>query len=332
MTPEWGVINRALCLKEPDGNKEEIVTVATQMIKDLLENGVHFGHQTNKWHPKMGKFIFGEKNGIYIIDLKKTEEALTKAMGFVTEIAAEGKKLLFVGTKKQAKSIIRKEAQRCGMFFIDERWLGGCLTNFDTIRKSVDRLKHIQGIKAGDTYNSYAKKEKAKIDREEYKLMKNLEGILDMTKLPDALVVVDAELEDIAIKEARKIGIPVIALIDTNCDPNVVDYPVPGNDDAIRSIEYIVSRLADAAEAGVKESVTGKKVKDMRDLTGESETKGPAVEAERSEEAPVQEQPVPEQPVAEKPEQPVAEKPEHQPEEEKAKEEDSPEGDIKLDA
>lgn len=252
-------------------NEEEVVTVATQMIKDLLENGVHFGHQTNKWHPKMGKFIFGEKNGIYIIDLKKTEEALTKAMEFAKSVAAEGKTLLFVGTKKQAKAIIRSEAQKCGMYFIDERWLGGCLTNFDTIRKSVDRLKHIQGIKAGEVYNAYAKKEKAKIDREEYKLLKNLEGIVEMTKLPNALVVVDAEIEDIAIKEAKKIGIPVIALIDTNCDPNCVDYPVPGNDDAIRSIEYVVSKIAEAVSEGVKESVSGKKVKDLRELSGKTE-------------------------------------------------------------
>lgn len=262
------------------------MTVATQMIKDLLENGVHFGHQTNKWHPKMGKFIFGEKNGIYIIDLKKTEEALLKAMAFAKNLASEGKKVLFVGTKKQAQKIIRQEALRCGMFFVDERWLGGCLTNFDTIRKSVDRLKHIQEIKAGDVYGSYAKKEKAQIDREENKLLKNLDGIKDMTKLPDALMVVDAELEDIAIKEARKIGIPVMALIDTNCDPNVVDYPIPGNDDAIRSIEYVVSKIAQALEEGVKEGVTGKKVKDMRDMSGKKTETIEAAAEEKAEEAP----------------------------------------------
>ena len=262
------------------------MTVATQMIKDLLENGVHFGHQTNKWHPKMGKFIFGEKNGIYIIDLKKTEEALLKAMAFAKNLASEGKKVLFVGTKKQAQKIIRQEALRCGMFFVDERWLGGCLTNFDTIRKSVDRLKHIQEIKAGDVYGSYAKKEKAQIDREENKLLKNLDGIKDMTKLPDALMVVDAELEDIAIKEARKIGIPVMALIDTNCDPNVVDYPIPGNDDAIRSIEYVVSKIAQALEEGVKEAATGKKVKDMRDMSGKKTETIEAAAEEKAEEAP----------------------------------------------
>jgi len=256
------------------------VAVATQMIRDLLENGVHFGHQTNKWHPKMGKFIFGEKNGIYIIDLRKTEEALIKAMDFVRELAAEGKTVLFVGTKKQAKKIIKQEAERCGMFFVDERWLGGCLTNFNTIRKSVDRLKHLQEVKAGDIYNEYAKKEKAQIDREEYKLLKNLGGIREMTKMPDALVVIDAELEDIAIKEAIKIGIPVVALIDTNCDPNLVDYPVPGNDDAIRSIEYVVGKLAQAIEEGKRGAGAGKTVKDMKALAGEEEKKAGIAEQE----------------------------------------------------
>lgn len=288
------------------------MTVATQMIKDLLENGVHFGHQTNKWHPKMGKFIFGEKNGIYIIDLKKTEEALIKAMAFAKAAAAEGKTLLFVGTKKQAKAIIRSQAQRCGMFFVDERWLGGCLTNFDTIRKSVDRLRQIQDTKATEAYNSYAKKEKAKIDREEYKLLKNLEGIREMTKLPDAMVVVDAEIEDIAIKEARKIGIPVIALIDTNCDPACVDYPVPGNDDAIRSIEYVVSRIADAVAEGVKESVSGKKVKDLREVSAKSQAQtGAAADTERTK-------------------APLHQAPEKKEIEEEASEEPA-EGDIKLD-
>ena len=240
------------------------MTTATQMIRDLLENGVHFGHQTNKWNPRMADYIFGEKSGIYIIDLKKTEEALTKAMEFVRGITSQGKKVLFVGTKKQAKKIIRDEARRCGMFFVDERWLGGCLTNFTTIRKSVDRLNQIQEIKESDLYNAYAKKERARIDREEHKLLKNLEGIRDMGRLPDCVVVVDAEVEDIAIKEARKIKIPVIALIDTNCDPNVADFPIPGNDDAIRSIGYVVAQLANAAEKGFNEFNSGKGIKDLR--------------------------------------------------------------------
>jgi small subunit ribosomal protein S2 len=166
------------------------------------------------------------------------------------------------------------------MFFVDERWLGGCLTNFNTIRKSVDRLKHLQEVKAGDIYNEYAKKEKAQIDREEYKLLKNLGGIREMTKMPDALVVIDAELEDIAIKEAIKIGIPVVALIDTNCDPNLVDYPVPGNDDAIRSIEYVVGKLAQAIEEGKRGAGAGKTVKDMKALAGEEEKKAGIAEQE----------------------------------------------------
>lgn len=223
------------------------------MVKELLENGVHFGHQTNKWNPKMAKYIFGEKSGIYIINLKKTEAALIEAANVIYETTAAGKTILFVGTKKQAKRIIREEAERCSMYYIDERWLGGCMTNFATIRKSVDRMNQLQAMKESDVYDGLAKKEKARIDREEYKLLRNLGGIRKMEVLPDCLVVVDAEAEDIAIKEARKIGIPVVALVDTNCDPTLIDYPVPGNDDAIRSIRYIVSTLADAAEKGYNE-------------------------------------------------------------------------------
>ncbi|MFA6636734.1 MAG: 30S ribosomal protein S2 [Candidatus Omnitrophota bacterium] len=308
--------------------------VATQMIRELLENGVHFGHQTNKWHPKMGKFIFGEKNKIYIIDLKKTEEALIKAMDFVRNLTSEGKKVLFVGTKKQSKKIIKQAAQKSGMFYVDERWLGGCLTNFDTIRKSVERLRYIQQIKEGGTYNEYAKKEKARIDKEEYKLLKNLGGIVEMTKLPDAVVVADAEIGDIAIKEARKVGVPVVALVDTNCDPNMVDYPIPGNDDAIRSIEYIISKIAEAAEEGVKESVTGKKVKDMKnpeqkpeDMPAENVTEPAPAEKPKAEEKQETPASAEETPVEEKVEKKVA------PAEEKPaqEQEDAPEGDIKLD-
>lgn len=226
------------------------MTIGSKIIRELLENGVHFGHQTNKWNPKMEKFIFGEKSGIYIIDLKKTEQALIEAMEMIHDLAATGKMVLFAGTKKQAKQIVREEAQRCGMFFVDERWLGGCLTNFTTVRRSVEKLNHLQEMKASEVYESLAKKEKARIDREEQKLLRNLEGIRDMARLPDCLVVVDAEAQMIAIKEARKIGIPVVALIDTNCDPDLIDFPIPGNDDAIRSIKYIISMLADSAGKG----------------------------------------------------------------------------------
>ncbi len=226
------------------------MATTSNIIRELLENGVHFGHQTHKWNPKMGKYIFGAKSGIYIIDLRKTEEALLAAVAFVEKLASEGKIVLFAGTKKQAKKIIKDEAERCGMFYVDERWLGGCLTNFNTIRKSVDKLNSIQEMKKGEVYETLAKKEKARIDRVEHKLLKNLGGVRNMNKIPDCLVIVDAEAEGIAIAEARTLGIPVIALIDTNCDPTLVEYPIPGNDDAIRSISYIVGMIADAINKG----------------------------------------------------------------------------------
>ncbi len=226
------------------------MAVDTQIVRELLANGVHFGHQTNKWNPKMKEYIFGAKSGIYIIDLKKTEEALMNAMNFLGGVAASGKKILFVGTKKQAKQIIADEAQRCGMFYVNERWLGGTLTNFTTIRKSVERLRHLQGMQKSDIYDSLAKKEKAHIEKEEQKLLKNLRGIQDMAELPAVMIVVDEDLEKTAIREAKKINIPVVALLDTNCDPDLVDYPIPGNDDAIRAIKYVISKLADAVDAG----------------------------------------------------------------------------------
>jgi small subunit ribosomal protein S2 len=283
------------------------------VIRELLENGVHFGHQTNKWNPKMEPYIFGEKGGIYIIDLKKTEEALAKAIEFLYGLTASGKTALFVGTKKQAKQIIREEAQRCGMFFVDERWLGGCLTNFSTIRKSVERLNQLQERKKSDIYASLAKKEKARIDREEYKLLKNLEGIREMKELPHCLIVIDAEAEGIAIREGYKMGIPVVALVDTNCDPAMIRYTIPGNDDAIRSIKYIVSKLADAAEKGHNEFMGKKTVKEK-----------PKVEEKKApEKAPVEvEEKKPEAPHEE------AEKEEAAPE---SAEEEIIEGDIKLD-
>jgi small subunit ribosomal protein S2 len=250
------------------------MAAGTKVIRELLENGVHFGHQTNKWNPKMEKYIFGAKSGIYIIDLKKTEEALKKASDFVYELAAAGKRILFAGTKKQAKQIIREEAQRCDMFFVDERWLGGCLTNFSTIMKSVKKLDQLQEMKASEKYASLTKKEKAHLDREEYKLLKNLEGIREMKQLPDCVVIIDAEAEHIAVAEARKIGIPVIGLIDTNCDPEIIDYPIPGNDDAIRSIRYIISTLADAAAKGRSEF--------MGTTIGEKKEEAPAATEEEA--------------------------------------------------
>ena len=258
------------------------MAMRSKVIRELLENGVHFGHQTNKWNPKMEKFIFGERSGIYIIDLKKTEEALARAEEFLMTLAAQRKTILFAGTKKQAKETIKDEAKRCGMFYVNERWLGGCLTNFATIRKSVEKLNKIQEMKKSEVYESLSKKEKAHIDKDEYKLLKNLEGVRDMNVLPNCLVVVDAEAENIAIKEARKIGIPIIALIDTNCDPEKIEYPIPGNDDAIRSVRYIVSTLAEAVLKGAKGTIVPKTTEGGEEgiKTSEPETKARENEAE----------------------------------------------------
>jgi small subunit ribosomal protein S2 len=320
------------------------MAISSKVIRELLENGVHFGHQTNKWNPKMEKFIFGAKSGIYIIDLKKTEKALLEAVEFVYNLTASGKNVLFTGTKKQAKQIVREEAQRCGMFFVEERWLGGCLTNFATIRKSVDRLDHLQEIKASEVYETLAKKEKASIDRAEHKLLKNLEGIRDMKELPDCLIVVDAEDGDIAIKEANKIGIPVIALLDTNCDPDRIEYPIPGNDDAIRSIKYIITVLADAAEKGLYEFSGGKSDRIKKKEKKEEPEVEPAekedIETPRAEEEKQQadlkedleEKKTEETPAEEAPTEEVpAETEDEKPAEESVPEEDVAEGDIKLD-
>lgn len=263
--------------------KERKMAIGTQVIRELLENGVHFGHQTNKWNPKMAKYIFGEKSGIYIIDLKKTEQALANAKELVKKLASEGKKILFAGTKKQAKTIIKEEAERSHMYYVEERWLGGCLTNFKTIRQSVNKLNKLQELKESDTYDSYAKKDKARIDKEEAKLLKNLSGIREMLVLPDAIVVVDAEVQEIAIKEAHIIGIPVIALIDTNCNPEGIEFPVPGNDDAIRSIQYIISSLADAIIEGSKgyDGVKVKKAAEEKKEEAKEESKEEKKEEEK---------------------------------------------------
>ncbi|MBF0493706.1 MAG: 30S ribosomal protein S2 [Candidatus Omnitrophica bacterium] len=233
------------------------MAVNTEVLKSLLENGVHFGHQASKWNPKMKRFIFGKKSGIYIIDLESTEKALQKACDFLQGLARSGKKILFVGTKKQAKQVVKEEAERTGMFYVDERWLGGCLTNFGTIRKSISRLDYLENIKKSETYSSLAKKEKVKMDREEEKLKKNLLGIRHMDKLPGAVIIIDSEDEKIAVFEAKKLEIPVVALLDTNCDPDLVNYPIPGNDDAIRSIKYICSSLANAILKGSGEFAAG---------------------------------------------------------------------------
>ena len=219
-------------------------------MKDLLEAGVHFGHQTKRWNPKMKPYIFGERNGIYIIDLGKTAKLFRQAEQFVTTLAAEGRAMLFVGTKRQAQDMITEEAQRCGMFFVNQRWLGGLLTNFTTIQRSIGRLRDLEAMSTDGRYETISKKEIARIEKEKRKLQKNLGGIRQMVQLPDAVFVVDTHKEKIAVDEARKLKIPVIGIVDTNCDPDDVDFIIPGNDDALRSIRLFTSRIADAALAG----------------------------------------------------------------------------------
>src|SRR5437762_6696410 len=221
-------------------------------MKELLEAGVHFGHQTKRWNPKMKKYIFGKRNGIYIIDLQKTLKLFKEASAFIADLASGGKRVLFVGTKRQAQDAILEEANRCGMFYVNNRWLGGTLTNFTTVRKSIERLKEIESI-LGDSEKEMSKKERASLDHEREKLQKNLIGIREMDGLPDALFVIDPKKEYIAVKEAKKLGIPTVAIVDTNCDPEDIDYVIPGNDDAIRTIRLVTSRLADAAIEGMHE-------------------------------------------------------------------------------
>src|SRR6201997_5536305 len=219
-------------------------------MKDLLEAGVHFGHQTKRWNPKMKQYIFGERNGIYIIDLGKTVRLFREAEEFVTNLAAEGRTILFVGTKRQAKDVIAEEAQRCGMYFVSERWLGGLLTTFATIQRSLGRLRDLEAMATDGRFDTLSKKEIARNEKERRKLAKNLDGIRGMSRLPDAVFVVDTKKEKIAVDEARKLKIPVIGVVDTNCDPDEVDLVIPGNDDALRSIRLFASRIADAVLSG----------------------------------------------------------------------------------
>lgn len=218
----------------------------TELIKQLLEAGVHFGHQTKRWNPKMKKFIFGQKAGIYIIDLEKTVECLQRARTFLSEVIGQGKSVLFVGTKKQAQEIVEQEAKRCESFFMSYRWIGGLLTNYQTIRKSIQRLKEIEEMKQDGRINRLTKKEIAGLIKEKDKLKRNLVGILEMEKLPGALFIIDPKKEETAMLEAKRLNIPVVALIDTNCDPDKIDYPIPGNDDALKSIRMITALVADS--------------------------------------------------------------------------------------
>jgi small subunit ribosomal protein S2 len=219
-------------------------------MKELLEAGVHFGHQTRRWNPKMKPFIFGARNGIYIIDLQKTSRRLRQALAFVSDLAARGGTVLFVGTKRQAQETVAEEAQRCSMHYIDQRWLGGTMTNFATIRKSINRLRELEELVGGDEAVKLTKKELAKLDKERGRLDKTLSGIKSMDRLPQAVFVIDPQKERIAVAEANKLGIPVIGVVDTNCDPEPIDFPIPGNDDAIRAIKLFSSRFADAIIEG----------------------------------------------------------------------------------
>ena len=224
----------------------------SELIKQLLEAGVHFGHQKKRWNPKMKKFIFGERSGIYIIDLEKTEECINRARDFLLDISAKGEGVLFVGTKKQAQEVVFQEANRCGMFYVTERWPGGMLTNYTTIKKSINRLKAIETMREDGTFEKLTKKEVARLEKEMGKLRKNFSGIVKMERMPKAAFIVDTSKEETAVREANRLSIPIIALIDTNANPELVAYPIPGNDDAAKSIRLITSIMADAVIEGRK--------------------------------------------------------------------------------
>ena len=228
-------------------------------MKELLEAGVHFGHQVRRWNPKMKEYIFGERNGIYIIDLQKTQRMFRDAISFVTNLIAEdrGKTVLFVGTKRQAQDAIREESERCGMFYVNQRWLGGLLTNFQTVQKSIKRLKDLEAMQTDGRYEKLTKKERIKLDRERESLNKNLSGIKSMNRLPDAVFIIDVRKEEIAVAEASRLGIPIVAVVDTNCSPEGIDYVIPGNDDALRAVRLFASRISEAILEGQQIATEG---------------------------------------------------------------------------
>ncbi|RWZ60464.1 30S ribosomal protein S2 [Halobacillus fulvus] len=237
-------------------------------MKQLLEAGVHFGHQTRRWNPKMKKYIFTERNGIYIIDLQKTVKKVDEAFNYVKDVAADGGNILFVGTKKQAQDTVREEATRCGMYYINQRWLGGTLTNFETIRKRINRLKDIERMEEDGTFDVLPKKEVVDMMKEKDRLVKFLGGIKEMKSLPDAMFVIDPRKERIAIAEAHKLNIPVVGIVDTNCDPDEIDYVIPANDDAIRAVKLLTSKMADA----VLEAKQGEETETTEEAEVEVET------------------------------------------------------------
>ncbi len=240
-------------------------------MRELLEAGVHFGHQTHRWNPKMKPYVFGARNGIYIVDLQKTVEQTRAACEFVAKVTSEGKKVLFVGTKKQAKDVIQEEASRAGMYYVNNRWLGGMLTNYQTVKASIDRLKKIEALKLSPDWSDVPKKEQSMYNRDLEKLKKSLGGIEDMKKLPGAIFVIDTEKEHIAVKEAKKLGIPTVAVVDTNCDPSNINYVIPGNDDAIRSVRLFARLIADSCLEGVNTFQEKLRAQEMTDAAAKED-------------------------------------------------------------
>ncbi|MBK6590194.1 MAG: 30S ribosomal protein S2 [Acidobacteria bacterium] len=255
--------------------------MATVTMKELLEAGVHFGHQVRRWNPKMKEYIFGERNGIYIIDLQKTQKLFRDALNYVTESLTErpNQKVLFVGTKRQAQDAIKEEAERCGQFYINNRWLGGLLTNYETVKKSINKLKEIETMREDGRFEMLTKKERLQLDREHEKLMKNLAGIKEMNGMPDMMFVIDVRKEDIAIKEANRLDIPIVAVVDTNCSPEGIDHVIPGNDDALRAIRLFASRIADAIIEGKQVGTEGRTADVEVEDNGEEGANAPIVES-----------------------------------------------------
>jgi small subunit ribosomal protein S2 len=264
-------------------------------MKELLEAGVHFGHQVRRWNPKMKEYIFGERNGIYIIDLQKTQRMFRDALGFVSNAIAEdrGKTVLFVGTKRQAQDAVREEAERAGQYYVNQRWLGGLLTNFQTVQKSIKRLKELEAMQTDGRYEKLTKKERIKLDREREGLNKNLSGIKSMTRLPDIVFIIDVRKEEIAVAEANRLGIPIVAVVDTNCSPEGIDYVIPGNDDALRAVRLFASRIADSVLEGQQIATEGGVVAQTEDGS-EGETAAPAAGATEASEPAVPEAVAPE--------------------------------------
>ncbi len=252
--------------------------MASVSMKELLEAGVHFGHQTKRWNPKMKEYIFGERNGIYIIDLQKTLRMFKEATRFVTDTVVQGGTLLFVGTKRQAQEAVAEEARRCGMFYVNQRWLGGLLTNFVTIQKSIQRLRELEEMSTDGRYELFSKKEVARLERERKGLEKNLAGIKLMKRLPQVVFIIDSKKEEIAVKEANRLRIPVVAVVDTNCDPDNIDCVIPGNDDALRAIKLFVSKIAEAVIEG--QAALKDKISEAEEAANSPVTRGSSAETE----------------------------------------------------